>query len=376
MKVEFFKHNIGAKGKNKLMECLDGIFLTSGEYVAELEHKFAEYLGTEYCVGLNSCTAALHLSLLALGVGDGDEVITTPMTFIATATAIIHTGAKPVFADVEPDSALIDPRNIERAITDRTKAIVPVHLYGQMCDMNKIREIAEKYGLRIVEDAAHCIEGERDGVRPGQLSDVACFSFYATKNITSGEGGAIATNDRELAEKVRLLRQHGMSKEAADRYSGFYQHWDMIECGWKYNMSNIQAALLLPQLQNIDQTWLERKRIYEAYLAEFKLVPQIKVPQIASDSKSAYHLFTIWIDKTKRDEMIGKFGENEIGVAVNYRAIHLLSYLRQRYGFRKEDFSIAQEIGESTITLPLYPKLKDDEVEYVIETTKKIVASV
>ncbi len=375
MKVEFFKHNIRAKEKNKLMECLDGIFLTSGEYVAELEHKFAEYLGTHYCVGLNSCTAALHLSLLALGVGDGDEVITTPMTFIATATAIIHTGAKPVFVDVESDTALIDARNIERAITDRTKAIIPVHLYGQMCDMIKIREIADKYDLRIVEDSAHCIEGEREGVRPGELSEAACFSFYATKNITSGEGGAIATNDRELAEKVRLLRQHGMSKEAADRYSGFYQHWDMIECGWKYNMSNIQAALLLPQLENIDQTWLERKRIFETYVAEFKRVPQLKVPKIARHSKSAYHLFTVWVDQSKRDQVIAKFGENEIGVAVNYRAIHLLSYLRQKYGFREGDFPIAQKIGESTITLPLYPKLRDDEVQYVIETTKKILES-
>ncbi|MBI4680392.1 MAG: aminotransferase class I/II-fold pyridoxal phosphate-dependent enzyme [Nitrospirae bacterium] len=188
MKIEFYKHNLGKDEKNKVMECLDGIFLTTGSYVSEFENKLASYLNLQYAVGLTSCTAALHLSLLALGIGEGDEVITTPMTFIATATAIIHTGANPVFIDVERDTALMDPDKIESAITERTRAIIPVHLYGQMCDMKKIKKIAEKYNLKIIEDAAHCIEGEREGIKPGQLGDVACFSFYATKNITSGEG--------------------------------------------------------------------------------------------------------------------------------------------------------------------------------------------
>ncbi|GAJ04017.1 unnamed protein product [marine sediment metagenome] len=183
MKVEFYKHNIGEEEKKKVLECLDGIFLTTGSYVAEFEEQFASYLNLKYAVGLSSCTAALHLSLLALGIGEGDEVITTPMTFIATATAIMHTGAKLVFVDVEPNTALIDSDRIESAITERTKAIIPVHLYGQMCDMRRIRAIANKYNLKIVEDAAHCIEGKRDGVGPGQLGDIACFSFFATNTI-------------------------------------------------------------------------------------------------------------------------------------------------------------------------------------------------
>ena len=217
MKVEFYVHNVGEAEKRSVLECLDGLFLTTGERVAEFEKRLSEYLGVPHSVGLTSCTAALHLALLALGIGPGDEVITTPMTFIATATSIMHTGAVPVFVDVEPATGLIDPARIESAITPRTRAILPVHLYGQMCDMRTIRAIADRHGLTIIEDAAHCLEGRRDGIGPGHLSDVACFSFYATKSITSGEGGAASCRDREIADRIRMLRQHGMSKEAADR---------------------------------------------------------------------------------------------------------------------------------------------------------------
>ena len=373
MKIEFYKHDIGEEEKKKVLECLDGIFLTTGSYVSEFEEQFARYLNLKYAVGLNSCTAALHLSLLALGIGKGDEVITTPMTFIATATSIMHTGAKPVFVDVEENTALIDPDRIESAITEKTKVIIPVHLYGQMCDMKKIRAIADKYKLRIIEDAAHCIEGKRDGIRPGQLGDVACFSFYATKNITSGEGGAIATNNSELAEKVRILRTHGMSKEAADRYTGQYKHWDMIECGWKYNMDNIQAAMLLPQLMKIDENWTKRYSLYLEYRDHLSEILQVDLPEIISDSKSAFHLFTIWVESNRRDEFLNKMGESGIGVAVNYRAIHLLTYFRNVYGFRQGDFPIAERIGNRTISLPFYTRLKPDDIEYIVSTLKGIL---
>lgn len=373
MKVEFYKHNIGEEEKKKVLECLDGIFLTTGSYVAEFEEQFATYLDLKYAVGLNSCTAALHLSLLALGIGKGDEVITTPMTFIATATAIMHTGAKPVFVDVEPDTALIDPDMIPRVVTERTKAIIPVHLYGQMCDMRKIRAIADKYNLTIVEDAAHCIEGKRDGVGPGQLGDIACFSFYATKNITSGEGGAVATNDEELAKKVKLLRTHGMSKEAADRYAGKYRHWDMIECGWKYNMDNIQAAMLLPQLRKIDEHWAKRDSLYKEYRNYLSEIPQIHFPKTVPNSKNAYHLFTSWVDENKRDELLNKMGESEIGVAVNYRAIHLLTYFRNTFGFKKDEFPLAERIGDRTISLPFHLRLQSKDIKYVVSMLKNIL---
>ncbi len=357
MKIEFYRHSLGEKEKDSVLRCLDGLFLTAGNYVNEFEGKFASYTGMNHCVGLNSCTAALHLSLLALGIGEGDEVITTPMTFIASATSIMHTGATPVFVDVEPATGLIDPKLIESKITERTKAILPVHLYGQMCDMRAIKDIADRHTLRIVEDSAHCIEGEREGIRPGQLSDTACFSFYATKNITSGEGGAVAANDRNLADRVRLLRQHGMSKEAADRNSGSYQHWDMLECGWKYNMDNIQAALLLPQLKTLDENWEIRSRLYEDYVSGLKPESRIAYPCFAPDSKSALHLFTIWVEQEKRDRIMHLMNQRGIGVAVNYRAIHLLSYFKHKFGFENGDFPVAEKIGGSTISLPFYPKL-------------------
>lgn len=372
MKIEFFKHNLGEEEKQKVIECLNGIFLTTGTYVSEFENKFADYLNLRYAVGLTSCTAALHLSLLALGIGKNDEVITTPMTFIATATAIMHTGAKPVFVDVEKDTGLIDHNKIESAITKKTKAIIPVHLYGQMCDMRKIKKIADKYNLKIVEDAAHCLEGERDGIRPGQLGDTACFSFYATKNITSGEGGAIATNNQELADKVRVLRQHGMSKEASDRYSGNYQHWDMIECGWKYNMDNIQAALLLPQLARIDRSLEKRHKLYTSYINQLKNISNIEYPEIVANSKSAFHLFTIWVDKEKRDHILNELGKGDIGVAVNYKAIHLLTYFRNRFKFKKGDFPAAEEIGDRTISLPFWIGLKKTDIQRIITVIKQI----
>ncbi len=374
MKIEFYRHNIGEEEKKKVLECLDGIFLTTGSYVAEFEKNFSAYLDLKHAVGLTSCTAALHLSLLALGIGNGDEVITTPLTFIATATAIMQAGAKPVFVDVRRDTGLIDHEKIENAITGRTRAIIPVHLYGQMCDMEKIRTIADKYNLKIIEDSAHCIEGKRDGIGPGMLGDAACFSFYATKSITSGEGGALATNNKKLAEKVTVLRQHGMSREAADRYSGVYEHWDMVEFGWKYNMDNIQAALLLPQLERIDILWDKRKKLYNKYIELLKNVPGITYPGIERESKSAYHMFTVWVGKDKRDYALRKLGENGIGVAVNYRAIHLLTYFRKHFGYKRGDFPVAEEIGDMTISLPFWIGLKDREARKIVEILKQVIS--
>ncbi len=373
MDIEFYIHHIGAAEKRLVSECLDGIFLTTGSYVKTFETEFARYLNLSHSVGLTSCTAGLHLSLEALGIGPGDEVITTPMTFIASATSIIHTGAVPVFADVDPETGLIDPEEIQKVITRKTRAILPVHLYGQMCDMKKIRALADAHHLKVIEDAAHCIEGKRDGYGPGQLGDVACFSFYATKNITSGEGGAIATNNPELADKIRLLRQHGMSREAADRYSGTYQHWDMPVCGWKYNMSNIQGALLIPQLSRISQLLERRRYLFRRYVSRLQDVPGVHLPGEIENSENACHLFTIWVDPERRDEILTEFGKAGIGVAVNYRAIHLLKYFRETFNTKRGDFPVAERIGDSTISLPFYPSMPDEHVDRVVDTLKQIL---
>lgn len=367
MKVEFYKHSLGDAEKVRLMKCLDGIFLTTGSYVREFEEKFAEYFKASECVGVTSCTAALHLSLLACGVGPGDEVITTPLTFIATANAVHYTGARPVFVDVEAETGLMDPARVEAAITEKTRAIIPVHLYGQMCDMRALRNLADQHSLSLIEDAAHCVEGHRDGIRPSELSDAACFSFYATKNITSGEGGAVVTNDAKLADRLRALRSHGMTKEAAERYAGTYQHWDMSLLGYKYNMFNIQAALLIDQLGGMEDRLQRRENICREYEEAFSNNPNIDLLAILSDSRSARHLLTILVDPARRDEILTRLSEAGIGVAVNYRAIHLLSYFREVLGHKEGDFPNAEMIGSRTISLPLYPLLKKKEIRYVIE---------
>jgi dTDP-4-amino-4,6-dideoxygalactose transaminase len=371
MKIEFYRHNVTKKDIDNANRVMNSLFLTTGEVVEEFEEKFSRYLGCKYTIGVTSCTAALHLSLLAYGVGPGDEVITTPMTFIATANAVIHAGATPVFVDVETETANIDANLIESAITPRTKAILPVHLYGQMCDMKKIREIAAKHGLVVIEDAAHAIEAERDGIRTGQSGDAACFSFYTTKSITCGEGGAVTTNDKEVAELLKKLRLHGMSTGASERYSRRYEHWDMELLGWKYNMSNIQAALLLNQLENIEKYRQRREEICQIYEAAFKDCPDVGCLKIVPDSRSARLMFTIIVPPEKRDMILWRLQEKGIGVAVNYRAIHLLTFYRRTYGYERGIFPVAERIGDSTISLPLYPGLRDEEIEYVIKGVKE-----
>lgn len=371
MKVEFFRHNITEEDISRTADVLRSVFLTTGTVVAEFEQGLASYLGGQQAVGVTSCTAALHLCLLAWGIGEGDEVITTPMSFCATSNAVMHAGALPVFVDVEPETGNINADLIERAITNRTKAIMPVHLYGQMCDMKRIRQLADQHGLAVIEDAAHCIEGIRDGVRPGQLGDAACFSFYATKNITSGEGGAVTTRHEDKADLLRMLRLHGIDRSAIDRYTRKYQHWDMPVLGWKYNMDNIQAALLVGQLGRIDTLWDRRQSIYQRYVDAFSEVEGIEIHRAPSDNRHACHLFTILVVGGRRDQLLASLQEKGVGVAVNYRAIHLLKYYRERFGYKEGRFPVAENIGMRTISLPLYPLLRDEEVEYVIETIKK-----
>jgi dTDP-4-amino-4,6-dideoxygalactose transaminase len=375
MKVEFYRHNLEEADIARLVEVCRGVFLTTGQDVKRFEERFAAYLGVSHAVGVTSCTAALHIALLAVGVGPGDEVITTPMTFAATSNTIFYTGATPVFVDVEPATGLISVDAVERAITPRTKAILPVHLYGLMADMRRLKAVADRAGVALIEDCAHTIEAERDDARPGQLSDAACFSFYATKNITSGEGGAVVTHSSAIADRCRLLRQHGMTASASERYSGAYRHWDLEMLGWKYNMTNLQAALLIGQIDRMDALWKRREAIATRYENGFRGVDGVGFPIVPAGARSARHLFTIWVDPARRDEVLGDLQARGVGVAVNYRAVHLLKYYRERLGLARGTFPIAERIGDSTVTLPLYPKLADAEIDYVIESVKAAVAT-
>lgn len=372
MKVEFYRHNIGAEEKQRMLETLDSIFLTTGEVVYEFERELAAYLGVRRAVGVMSCTAGLHLALLAAGVGAGDEVITTPLTFIATPNSVLHAGAQPVFVDVEPETGNLDASQVEAAITPRTKAIMPVHLYGHMCDMRALRQIADRHNLTIIEDAAHCLEGQRDGYRPGQLGDYAAFSFYATKSITCGEGGAVSAHSDEQADLLRKLALHGMSRSAADRYKGDFKHWDMELLGWKYNLSNVQAALLAPQLRRVDERLTRREQICKRYEEAFSDL--VRFPSVLPGTVSARHLFTIQVAPEIRDQLITEIQAAGVAVTVNYRPCHLLTYYRKQYGYKSGSFPVAERIGASTISLPLYNRLTDDEIDYVIETVRRVVA--
>jgi dTDP-4-amino-4,6-dideoxygalactose transaminase len=366
VKIEFYKHNIGEAEIQEIVDTLKSTFLTTGPKTAAFEKDFAAYLGVQDTIGVMSATAGLFLVLKAWDIRPGDEVIVPPMTFIATANAVLHCGATPVFVDVEPETGNIDAERIEASITPRTKAILPVHLYGQIVDMRKIRQIADKHGLKILEDSAHTIEGTRDGNKPGQIGDAASFSFYATKNIACGEGGAVVTNDPDLAEKLRILRLHGMSKSAADRYHSEYRHWDMEMLGYKENMSDIQASLLLNQLKTIEEKWERKERICRYYESEFQKAG-IEFPKVLVNSKSARHLFTVWAKRGDRDRALGDLQKRGLGVAVNFRPIHLLTYYRERFDYRPGQFPVAEEIGDRTITIPMYPLLTDPEVEYVVK---------
>ena len=371
-KIEFYKHNLSPEDKKECLKVLGSLFLTTGDEVRLFEEKFAKYLKTKYVVGVTSCTDALFLSLKCVGVNKGDEVVTTPLSFISTSNVIEYCNAKPVFVDVEESTGNINADLIEKAITLKTKVILVVHLYGQMCDMRKIRNIADKHKLKVIEDCAHCIEGTRDGLRPGQLGDLACFSFYATKNITSGEGGAITTNNKDYYNWLFKARLHGMSKNALDRYTKKYEHYDMEFLGYKCNMNNIQASLLVHQLDRIDEMLVKKEKIARRYDQEFAQNPKLKILKVLPGIKHARYIYTILVNAKMRDKYLRLLQEKGIGVAVNFRSIHLMHYYRDKYGYKGGEYPVAEKIGASTITIPLYPKLKAEEISFVADSVNWI----
>jgi len=375
VKIEFYRHSLGEAEKRAVAEVLDSVFLTTGPKTAQFEEEFARYLGVRHCVGLSSCTAGLFLVLKGWGIGPGDRVVVPAMTFIATANVVLHAGAEPVFCDVDRETGLLEPAVVEEVLArdSLVKAVIPVHLYGQMVEMRAFRALADRYGIRLLEDAAHCIEGMRDGVRPGGLGDAAAFSFYATKNLACGEGGAVATDDEALRDYLAVGRLHGMTKSAADRHR-HYRHWDMDFPGYKANMCDIQAALLLPQLARVERLWERREAIARRYEEAFTEAG-VEFPKTLPGVKHARHLFTVLAPEGRRDEWLARLQEAGIGVVVNYRAVHLRRFYRERFGCREGDFPNAERIGDRTLSIPLYPALTDEEVERVIEAVKRLAGA-
>jgi dTDP-4-amino-4,6-dideoxygalactose transaminase len=353
-------------------------WLGTGPKVGRFEDMFREYIGSQFAIALNSCTAGLHLAMVVSGIRQGDEVITSPLTFCATANAIVHTGATPVFVDVQRDTMNIDPTMIEEAITPRTRAIIPVHFAGRPCDMDAIMDIAKRHDLLVIEDAAHCIEGRYKGKKIGNIGDISCFSFYVTKNIITGEGGMVTTNKEVWADKIKMYGLHGMSKDAWNRYSddGFV-HYQVTFPGFKYNMMDIQASLGIHQMKRIDKYLKRRKKIWKQYNNAFSELPVIGPIEPEKDTVHARHLYTLLmdIDRTglSRNEVQQELHDLNIGTGVHFISLHLHDYYRKTYGFKPVDFPNAKFISERILSLPFSAKLKDEDVADVILALSKVL---
>ena len=379
--LPYHQPSLGAAEEASVLDTMRSGWLTTGPKTKRFEQELATYVGAAHCIAVNSCTAALHLALEAVGVGPGDEVVTSPITFASTANVIVHRGATPVFADVEADTINLAADRFEAAITPRTKAVIPVHLFGQACDMDAIDAIAARHGIHVIEDAAHAIGTEYRGRRVGGSGHLTAFSFYATKNITSGgEGGALTTNDAALAERIAIMSLHGISRDAWKRYStSGYKHWDIIYPGYKYNMFDLQAAIALPQLARIDEFAARRRELKARYDAAFRDITEIVLPAERPYGKHSYHLYPIIVRSedlsVDRDMLMNTIQAENIGIGIHFRAVHLHPYYMETWGFRPGMFPNAEYYSDRTISLPFYPKMTDADADDVIGVVRQAIVS-
>lgn len=369
---------IGEEEINDVVDSLRSGWLSTGPKVSRFESEIEKYLGAKYVKVVNSCTAAMHLSLIAAGIGRGDEVITSPMTFSSTVNVILHVGATPVFVDAEKETANIDVSKIEEKITKRTKAIMPIHLHGRPCKMDKILELAKKYKLTIIEDAAHAFGAVYKGKKIGTISDFTCFSFYVTKNLATGEGGAVATKKKTWADLIGVYALHGMSKGAWKRYSDSgYSHYLIEVPGYKYNMMDLQAAIGIHQLEKFDKMQKRRREIWERYDKAFSDLPLILPAPIEKNTTHALHLYGILVKleklKVDRDRILNALHKENIGSGVHFVSLHLHPYYKKRFNFKRNDFPNSTFISDRTISLPLSAKLTDKDVEDVISAVRKVL---
>lgn len=368
MFVPFLDPDIRDDDLRRMVASIKSGWLAPGPRTAELEAKLAAYLAAPGAVMTGSCTAALHMALILAGVGPGDEVITTPLSWVATSNVILYQGANPVFADVERETGLLDPRCVERKLTARTKAVIVVHLYGQMADMRAYRALARKYKIAIIEDAAHALEAQRDGARPGERGFAACLSFHVAKNITSGQGGALILRRARDAARAKLLRRDGVrnTREGKRR---------MLELGYKYDATDYQAALLIGQMDRLDETTARRQAVFRRYREAFAHHLGIRMPQAPPDSVHAAHLFALWVDPERRDALRRHLSRRGIQTSIHYEPIHLEPYYRARFGFKDGDFPIAEALGAATVTLPTYSTLSLARQRHVIRSIREILGS-
>ena len=368
MQVPFYRHSLFPENAQLVAKVLETPFLTSGPIGKEVEAQLCEYFDAKHAKLVNSWTNGAVATLLAMDIGPGDEVIVPAMTFIATANVVELVGAKPVFIDCDPDTLLMTPELVKAAITKNTKAVIPVHMYGQMCDVKAIKEILPKdQKVSIIEDCAHTFEAKFNGERPGKYSDASIFSFYATKNVTCGEGGAIITNDEKLFERIQQAILHGMSAGAADRFkAGQYKHWGMDYLGTKANLPDLLACYLPEQIRTVDKRLSAREEVAQKY-SNALATTNIRFPKVLPGIVHSRHLFPIHVGSEMRDKALLALGEANIGATVNYRSVHTMGYYSKKYGFSGNEFPASLSWGNGTLSIPLFPGITTQEQDYVID---------
>ena len=378
MQVPLYRHNLHGHDIDALGEefkrILSGMMLSTGSVSAEIAAMFADHMGTKHCLLTNNWTNAAQATMLSLDIGQGDEVIIPALTFVATANAIEAVGAKPVLVDVDPATKLMDLHKVNEALTPRTKAVMPVHLYGQMVDVHMLRQMLPSY-IRIIEDAAHAIESKRDGYGPGAHSDAAMFSFYNSKNMTTGEGGAMITNDSDLLSKFTTVYRHGIDLDGYKRHirDGFHAP-EAVTKGIKGNMPDLLAFLLRPQITNLANSHAARTKHAMIYMRELSDLG-LEFPQSLGNATHAWHIFSIGVDPSKRQMIIDALDERGIKTTIQFKPVHEMSYFRSKYGYSPGDYPNSHDWGRKTISLPLFPDLREDEQRYVIDNLRSILSS-
>lgn len=371
MTIPFHKPYITEDEVNEVMDSLRSGWLTMGPKTIEFENRFKGYIGSGNAISTNSCTASLHLALRAINLTEGDEVIIPDVTFTATAEVITYFNARPIIVDVDGDTLNIDVTRIETRITKKTRAIMPVHFGGQPCDLEEIRDIANKYNLFIIEDAAHALPALYKGKKIGTIGDITCFSFYATKTLSAGEGGMITTENDEWADMMRILRLHGISRDAWKRYTeeGSW-YYEVLEAGYKYNMTDLHAAVGIAQLKKIEEMWHRRREIARKYTEAFNMVEEIESPHLKKDRESAWHLYVIKLNtemlRISRNQFIEELKKKGIGTSVHFIPLHKHPYYRNTFGYNSEDFQVSERLYERIVSLPIYPSMTDEDTDRVI----------
>ena len=368
---------IDEKDIAEVVKVLKSDWITTGPKIEEFENALRRYVGCKYAVAVNSGTSALDIAVQTLNLPRGSEIITTPFTFVATSNAVLYNNLKPVFADIEKDTRNINPEEVRKKITDKTKAIIYVDYAGHPCDIEEIKDIAEEHDLYLIEDASHAIGAEYKGKKIGNFADMTIFSFHPVKHITTGEGGVVVTNNKEFYERLKMLRNHGIDKSALDRF-GPKAGWayDLKFLGRNYRITDFQAALGISQLKKLDEFIGRRAKIVYMYNEAFEDMPEIETPVVNPHVKPAWHIYTVLLNSINRDEFFSKMRERNIGVNLHYIPTYRFSYYQKHFNFNPKDFPVTEEVFNNIVTLPLFPKMEDEEVIYVINTVKETIEEI